>query len=64
MENQEKKEVTNLSEALGVLIQATDKGRIAGIYNWDDLLVLSKTLKYIESITKKGDVSVDETTKD
>ena len=42
-------EVTNLNQAIGVLMQAAEKGRSAGIFQWEELEILSNTLKFLNA---------------
>ena len=41
--------IQNVNDALSVLIQAVELGRKSGIYNWDDLELISDTLKFLKS---------------
>ena len=50
----QKTEVTTLSEAVSILMQATDKGREAGIYNFEDLEFVIKARAFI---TKSANAS-------
>ena len=38
----QQQQVTNIGQAISVLIQATDLGRKAGIYEWEDLDLISQ----------------------
>ena len=37
--------VSNLNQAISVLMQAAEQGRRAGIYEWEDLDYISQSLK-------------------
>ena len=39
---QQEQKVINISQAISVLLQATDIGRSAGIYTWEDLELISQ----------------------
>ena len=42
--------VTNLNQAISVLVQAAEHGRKAGIFEWEDLDLISQSLKLINHI--------------
>jgi hypothetical protein len=64
MENQMENKVTNLSEAISVLIQGVEMGRTKGIYEWDDLELISQSLKFMQSLQQPADTSTKETEQD
>lgn len=56
-------QVKDFNQALSVLIQGVEKGREKGIYQWEELDLISQSLKLIHSLSEKPtsvDESVDE----
>jgi hypothetical protein len=43
------KEITNIGQAIGVLMQGVDVGRQAGVYSWENLETLSKAIAFINT---------------
>ena len=46
---QETGTVSNLNEAISVLMQAAEQGRRAGIFEWEDLDYISQSLKLLNA---------------
>lgn len=45
--------VSNLNQAISVLMQAAEQGRRAGIYEWEDLDYISQSLKLLNAYAKE-----------
>ena len=52
-ETPQKTEITNIGQAIGVLLQGVEVGRERGIYSWDNLEVISKAIKFINTKVPK-----------
>ena len=50
---QEAGTVSNLNQAISVLMQAAEQGRRAGIYEWEDLDYISQSLKLLNAYAKE-----------
>jgi hypothetical protein len=48
-EAKQETQVSNLNQAISVLMQAAEQGRRAGIYEWEDLDYISQSLKLLNS---------------
>jgi hypothetical protein len=48
---QESKQVKTLGEAISVLVQGVELGRAKGIYDWKDLMTISKSLEFLENFS-------------
>ena len=46
-------EITNMGQALAVLLQGVDLGREEGIYSWENIEVLAKAIAFINSKVPK-----------
>jgi hypothetical protein len=57
-------QVSNLNQAISVLMQAAEQGRRAGIYEWEDLDYISQSLKLLNSYAaeQKGEQSTEPAT--
>ena len=53
--------VTNIGQAIHVLVQAADMGRKAGIYDWKDLNLISQAMGIITASAKPPEGSVKNT---
>jgi len=45
--------VSNLNQAISVLMQAAEQGRRAGIFEWEDLDYISQSLKLLNAYAKE-----------
>lgn len=48
-EAKQEAQVTNLNQAISVLMQAAEQGRRAGIFEWEDLDYISQSLKLLNA---------------
>ena len=46
-------QVSNLNQAISVLMQAAEQGRRAGIFEWEDLDYISQSLKLLNAYAKE-----------
>jgi len=57
---QEAGTVSNLNQAISVLMQAAEQGRRAGIYEWEDLDYISQSLKLLNTYAaEQGEQSTE-----
>lgn len=48
-EAKQEAQVSNLNQAISVLMQAAEQGRRAGIFEWEDLDYISQSLKLLNA---------------
>lgn len=60
-EAKQEAQVSNLNQAISVLMQAAEQGRRAGIYEWEDLDYISQSLKLLNTYAaeQKGEESTE-----
>ena len=59
---QEAGTVSNLNQAISVLMQAAEQGRRAGIFEWEDLDYISQSLKLLNAYAKEQEGASSEPT--
>jgi|TARA_R110000772_G_scaffold57747_8_gene130714 hypothetical protein len=59
---QEAGTVSNLNQAISVLMQAAEQGRRAGIFEWEDLDYISQSLKLLNAYAKEQEQAPSEPT--
>ena len=52
-EAKQEAQVTNLNQAISVLMQAAEQGRRAGIFEWEDLDYISQSIKLLNSYAQE-----------
>ena len=53
-EQQPLEKVTNLDQAVGVLMAAANEGKNRGIYGWNDLALIGQSIELIETLTAQA----------
>ena len=53
-EQQPLEKVTNLDQAVGVLMAAANEGKNRGIYGWKDLALIGQSIELIETLTAQA----------
>lgn len=63
-EAKQEAQVSNLNQAISVLMQAAEQGRRAGIFEWEDLDYISQSLKLLNAYAaeQKGEQSTEPAT--
>ena len=59
-EQQEPQKVSNISQAISVLLQATDIGRRAGVYSWEDLELIGQARVILTGGAKQNPKAAEE----
>ena len=57
---QEAGTVSNLNQAISVLMQAAEQGRRAGIFEWEDLDYISQSLKLLNAYAAEQEQAANE----
>lgn len=53
-----KQQVETVGQAIHVLVQAADLGRKAGVYNWDDLILISQAIDLLKKPVEQSRAEV------
>lgn len=59
-EAKQEAQVTNLNQAISVLMQAAEQGRRAGIFEWEDLDYISQSIKLLNSYAQEQEQAANE----
>lgn len=52
VQNDTAKDITNIGQAINVLVQGVDMGRKAGIYSWEDTVLIAQSLQLLKIPTE------------
>lgn len=59
-EAKQEAQVSNLNQAISVLMQAAEQGRRAGIFEWEDLDYISQSLKLLNAYAAEQEQAAKE----